>query len=495
MDEPILRRQRYSARYGARDPWLAGGARAGLYLVWRALFAAWRPAIFAALLIGAAAFGWRGLDGAAPWLARATPDGVSERAETMLGDARSWWEQAVSLSLNPGPGRAPDLVLAESLSPLLPELYGQDHLARSLLLEEGRTERRLEAVLRAQPAWRREALYTQTLEARLEAGRGRPGLAAELVFADERTVARLQRARALYGPALEQVETWFSDPAGRTLSLRAVPGLDAAPPRAALHGDVRDVIVQGCALAEQSGRRVPQCRVVFLPKPPGDLLQAALALAVVDSEGQARIGARIFKAAAAAGFADEPHVSRLVLGRDDRLAREAVLASAMTLMSEAGERYTRPVYSQTDAAGAGADFTRSVTGDAAERDRVFAHMAAVRRETGAIAAVRLAGLVRSEQDAARLAALADRHGPALLGLHAALGPAVMEIDARAGPASWPAGVEARRDLALAAGLAGLALALLAWVIGAGWRRARGGPPGLVERTDAAVTRLILGRNP
>ncbi|MGJ3230419.1 MAG: hypothetical protein ACFE0P_01315 [Oceanicaulis sp.] len=495
MDEPILKRQRYSARYGARDPWLAGGVRAGVYLAWRALFAVWRPVIFAVLILGAAVCAWRAADAFRPALAQAAPSAVSDHAARLLTEPEAWWRGALGAALNPGPGRAPDLVLAESLAPVLPELAGRDRLARAILLESGRSPQRLEAELRAAPAWRRDQLLEAILLERLEAGAVRPGVPQTLIFASSDVADRLQRARALYGPALAQVEDWFADPSGRTLVLRGVPGLDSAPPRAALYGDVRDVIVQACALAESAGRRIGQCRVVFLPKPPGDLAQTGLALAAAETAGQARIGARVLKAAAAAGLADDRLIARLVLGPDEALAREAALAAAMTMISEAGERYTRPVFSEEDARRAGAEFTRAVRVDAAARDQVFVHFATVRREAGALAAVRLAGLVRSEEDAARLAALARRHGPALLGLHAAFGPELLYLAAGGEErrAAWAPGEAAMGDLAAAGLLLALALGLLGWVLASGWRRARGGAPGLVERVDAGVTRLILGR--
>lgn len=488
MGGPGVQTSRYSERYGARAPRLAGWPRAALYLAWRALFAAWRPVVFAALLAGAAVFTWRAGLEAQPVPA---PADLSQHARERLGDPQAWWTQTLLAALNAEPGRAPDLQLAESLAPLLPELAGREHLARAVLLETRASARSLEAELRANPAWRRDRILEGALQQRFDSSEG---AVVGLVFAPRETSVRLERARALYGPALASVEAWFADPSGRALALDQIPGLDDVPPRAVLYGDVRDTLVQGCALAEAAGRRIGPCRVGFLPKPPADPLLAGLALAVAETDGQARIGARVVKAAAAAGILDRGFATGLVLGDDETLAREAALAASMPLLAEAGERYTRPVYSSAEARSAGQEFARTLGVDTAARDRVFSRFAMIRRESGALAAVRTAGLVRSEADAQRLADLARTHGPALLGVNAALGPQMLTIDTVPAAAQTRLSERAVRRLSAAAALAGLAFGMLGWVLLAGWRRARGGGPGLVERADCAVTRLILGRN-
>ncbi|MFW6413341.1 MAG: hypothetical protein ACOC0V_04325, partial [Oceanicaulis sp.] len=405
MSEPVFRSQRYSARYGARDPWLAGAGRAGVYLIWRAMFSAWRPVIFLMLMAGATFFMLRAADVLGPPQVAGGPDAPVLAAE-VLGDPQAWWRARLQEALAPSPGRAPDLPLAESLSQSLTVLAGEERLARAILLENGRSDRALEAELRAVPGWRADRRFHQVLENRLHTA-DPASQGGDLVFAPRQTVDRLQRARVLYGPALEEVEAWFAAPQGRTLSLRAAPGLAFAPPRAALYGDVRDVIVHGCALAEASGRRISQCRVVFLPKPPGNVLQGALALTAAQTEGRARIGARLLKAASAAGMLERGFMAELVMGADETLAREAVLASAMGLVSEAGDRYTRPVYSHEMAQRAGEDFAAAVGLDQERRDQVLRSIAEVRREAGAVAAIRTAGLIESASDAEHLVRLAE----------------------------------------------------------------------------------------
>jgi len=496
VDQSGYRPQRYSERYGARDPWLAGGVRAGAYLLWRAAFAAWRPAIFLVLLGGALFFALKAavdLDLEPP--PRPEQERVAEAVEASVGDVRAWWAGALGAALNPAAGRAPDLVLAEALAPSLPSLVARNRLARLVLIEGGRSERHIEAVLRAEPAWLRDQRLEAALREQLEAGVRNGASPPELVFAPEPVSRRLQRARALYGPAVEAVETWFSEPGGRAFVLRAAPGLEGAPPGAALYGDVRDLLIQACALAEQAGRRIGQCRVVFLPKPDADLLVAGLAVAAAGVDGQARVGARVLKAAAAAGLANEGFMGSLVLGADTRLAREAILASAMPLMTEAGERYTRPVYSAEDARDAAAAFARATGIDEQKRDRVFSHLGAVRRDAGALAAVRMAGIIKSEADAARLAGVAERYGRQTLALHQALGPGVLDL-AGSAQASQRREVSdaAWRNGGLAAGFLLLAISLVVWVGLTGFYRMRGAAPGLVERVDGHVTRLILGRN-
>lgn len=496
MDQAGYRPWTYSERYGARDPWLAGGMRAGAYLVWRAAFAAWRPAIFLLLLGGALVFALKAaadLDLEPP--PRPEQEQVAEAVEASVGDVRAWWAGALGAALNPASGRAPDLVLAESLAPSLPTLVARNRLARLVLIESGRSERHVEAVLRAEPAWLRDQRLEAVLREQLDAGVRNAASPPELVFAPVSVSRRLQRARALYGPAVDAVETWFSEPGGRALVLRGAPGLEGAPPGAALYGDVRDLLIQACALAEQAGRRIGQCRVAFLPKPDADLLVAGLSVAATGVEGQALIGARVLKAAAAAGLANERFLGSLVLGADPRLAREAILASAMPLITEAGERYTRPVYSTEDAREAAATFARTTRIDEAQRDRVFAHVGAIRRDAGALAAVRMAGIIESEADAARLAHVAERYGRQTLALHQSLGPGVLDL-ARSAQTSQRRKVSdvAWRNGGFAAGFLLLAIGLVVWVGLTGFCRVRGAAPGLVERVDSRVSRLILGRN-
>jgi hypothetical protein len=496
VDQAGYRPKRYSARYGARDPWLAGGVRAVAYLLWRAVFAGWRPAIYLILLTAALVFGLRtamDLDLEPPPPPQS--ERLAEAVQASVGDGRAWWAGALGAALDPAAGQAPDLVLAEALAPALPSLVAPDRLARRVLIDGGRSERHVEAVLRAEPAWLREQRLEAALREQLDAGIRNGVSPPELVFAPEFVSRRFERARALYGPSVDAVEAWFSEPGGRALVLRGAPGLENAPPGTALYGDVRDILIQACALAEQMGRRIGQCRVAFLPKPGADLLVAGLSMAATGVDGQARVGARVLKAAAAAGLANEGYIGSLVLGADPQLAREAILASAMPLISEAGERYTRPVYSAEDAREAAAAFTRATGIDEPQRNRVFAHMGAIRRDAGALAAVRMAGIIESEADAARLADVAERYGQQTLALHQALGHGVLDL-ARAPHFAPRHEISSTvwRNGGLAAGFLLLAMSLVLWVELAGFYRMRGAAPGLVERVDGRVSRLILGRN-
>ncbi|MFW5660236.1 MAG: hypothetical protein ACOC05_02485, partial [Oceanicaulis sp.] len=162
MSEPVFRSQRYSARYGARDPWLAGAGRAGVYLIWRAMFSAWRPVIFLMLMAGATFFMLRAADVLGPPQVAGGPDAPVLAAE-VLGDPQAWWRARLQEALAPSPGRAPDLPLAESLSQSLTVLAGEERLARAILLENGRSDRALEAELRAVPGLRADRRFHQVL--------------------------------------------------------------------------------------------------------------------------------------------------------------------------------------------------------------------------------------------------------------------------------------------------------------------------------------------
>ena len=119
----------------------------------------------------------------------------------------------------------------------------------------------------------------------------------------------------------------------------------------------------------------------------------------------------------------------------------------------------------------------------------------MRRASGALAAVRTAHLIESPDDAARLAVVAERHEGALLALEATLGRDLLRLADESAPTfAGGAGVRIDADTVAALVAGGLAMALLLWVLIAGYHRRRGGAPGAFERVDAAVSRLILGRN-
>lgn len=494
-------RQSFSARYGARPPLLAPWPRAGLYLLWRAVMTVSRPAVFLVLVIAAV---WLALSAAQrlPVETLADRRGLDQtvqvafaRAAPHRSDRRSLWVDGAFAALDAPPQTAPDLPLAESFARAAIWIEGEDALAMRLLSRD-RPRHSVEAELRARPATQRAA----RLDAALEQLR-MDGLAAgldppALILAPAALSIRLGRAQTLYGPALNDADGWFADSRGRALSMSSLPGVGRGAPD--LYGDVRDVLVQGCALARDNGRGVRQCRVAFLPKPASDPVLAGLALAVIGAAPAERPGARLAKAAYAAGRLDRRLAQRLALGPDPDLGREALIASLLPVLNAAGEAWTQPVRFEAALSEASREARASARIDEAGRTQMFAALAAVRRDSGALAALRLGDVITGADEAERLARSAEIAGRQLLALHALdRGELAHLLQARAQSdryqfSRWPRA--ARMEAGLAAGCLTLALAVLIASLAAGYRRRRGGPPGALERLDAAMIRLTLGKN-
>lgn len=489
----------YSARYGARAPALASWPAAGLYLVWRGLIAGLRPAVFLALILGglwflAAAVRVAPPPSAIPVETQDQMAAAFEAVEPGHRQRRSLWVDAASAALSSEGGNLPDAPLAQSLVRAAFMIEGGERVALEMLAE-GRRPAALEADLRARPAQEREGRLHAALQDVVERGRAENLDPPHLILAPRALQTRLSAVRRLYGPALNDAEAWFAAPDGRALSLSRLPGFQAGS--GALYGDARDVIVHGCAFAQAAGRRIGQCRVGFLPKPDADPILAGLALAVMGAQDQARAGARIVKAAYAAGLMDRAFAERLAFGADAELGREALLAAVMPVLAEAGLAWTQPVRYGARLRAAADEAAQAAHLDRSDRARVFTAVGAVRREAGALTAVRLTASLQTQADAEALARLARTDGPRLLALHHLSAGAFADLLSaqQSARTSWREQVgAAREELALSALLMISALFFLLSSLLAGYRRARGAGPGWLERLDGAVTRLILGKN-
>lgn len=490
----------YSTRYGARDPLLAPWPRLAVYLLWRGIIAALRPAVFLVLVVAGVALMLsavqRAPGPAEPQLSLdalislAFAGAVPER-----DDRRGLWLDAVETALRSRPRAAPDLPLADSYLEAAIAIEGREALALELL-GEGRRRANVEADLRGRPAGEREARLSAAIDELLIAGRDAGLDPPSLILAPPRLRERLSRAQGLFGPALDEAGRWFVDPQGRALTVSSLPGARSGAP--ILYGDVRDVVVQGCALAQASGRQVGQCRVGFLPKPEADPILAGLSLAVIRAGDRDRTGARIVKAAYAAGHLPAPVAERIALGPDANLGREALLASVMTVLVDAGEAWTQPVRFEDTLARAAQEMVQSARINEAQRSDLFQALRAVRREAGALPALRVSSALSTPEDGARLALLAERAGPQLLALTdlapQALG-ALLAEPAQAEAFRWSRWPERSRiESLVGAGLILAALLVLISSLVAGFLRGRGGRPGWFERLDGAVTRLMLGKN-
>lgn len=494
------RNRAYSARYGARDPLLAPWPRVAVYLVWRAFVALIRPALFVGLIAAGAWLLLIAVQAAPTSTAVTAPLSLQiEQAFASAGagreNRRALWLDRVEAALRT-PGRAaPDLPLIESYLDAAIAIEGREALAMEMFAQ-GRRAASVEADLRGRPAPEQAALMAEALGQMLEAGRNAGLEPPAMILAPANLRVRIERARTLYGPTFQAAALWFVEPGGRALALENLPAVQSGAP--VLYGDVRDVIVQACAVAQDTGRAVGQCRVGFLPKPQSDPVLAGLSLAVLSADAAARPGARLIKAAYASGRLSPGLARALALGPDPVLGREALLAAVMPVLGEAGEAWTQPVRYEAQLIEAAAEAAAAAHISDDERGAVYAAFGAVRREAGALPALRLAAVLEHPSDAERLAVLTEAAGPPLLAL-ADLDRAQLDalvaggMEPRAASLSdWPR----RAKLQAGAGAAMImaALALLLGSIAAGALRARGGRPGWFERLDGAVSRLMLGKN-
>ncbi|MCC5996144.1 MAG: hypothetical protein JJU18_07225, partial [Oceanicaulis sp.] len=422
----------HSVRYGAREPWLAPWPRALVYLVWRAVFASARPAMFIGLLAGAL---WLTYDAVTDSRGESAPPdvaregvfgaGIGDGAVLIPASARplEFWETAIAQALEPGASRPPDLALAASLARALPDLKGRENLAFHVLAET-RSAAHVNAELRARPAWERARRLDAALAARLAEGAHLDP--PELVFARTALVQRLERAKTLFGPALEAAETWFLAPRGAALHLPAFPGwrgVDAVT----LYGDARDLASHGCALAASMGRRPAGCAGV--PSGLADPVLNGLLLQAVAAEGEAAPGWRLTAAAYASGHLDPDLARHLALGPDPVLGREALLASLTPLLVEADAVWAAPWRYQDAAQAAAREVIRAARLPSGEAHAIARALNQVRRTDGAAAALRTARWLAAPGDAARLARFARERAGRMLAFDALAGPDILQESA------------------------------------------------------------------
>lgn len=489
-------RRPYSVRYGACDPLLAGGVRAGVYLMWRAVFALFRPTVFVALLGLAALLAHRGLEAApsavlqpAPPLAQRIDEALQAAAQAQ-GRPEQVWSRRMDAALDSGRFGAPDLPLATAYAGALIPMKGRDALALSILAERRRPEL-VEAELRALPAWRREAVLEEVVRQRLATGRRAGFDPPELVFAPPLTRERFERARTLYGAAFIEADRWFAAPQGRALALHALPGVMADPSaQALLQADVRELVVHGCALARAQSVAPAACRSAALPRGEPDAIRVALAL-LSYADGARVEGVRVAQAAWVAGRLPRPVAERFGLGARPDYGREVVLAALMPILADAETAFAQPDRFVDAARRAANEHVRGAELGPLGASSLDHALGEVRLSSGALTAVRVSDVLQTPSDAQALAAVAALTGPTVLAVRDLAGPQMLAL-ATAPPVpdySW-IGVE----LGLALGLSALAICLVLTVLISAARRRAGGPPGALERLDGAVTRLILGRN-
>ena len=492
------RSRTYSERYGARSPWLSGPVRAGVYLIWRGVFAALRPVLFLGLLIAAGWFAYRGLE-AAPGGALQLPQSLSEQFDAALHEAAnpasadpilSRWNTELTQSLRPGPTGGPDLLRAQSFAASLPAMMGEEALALHLMRHERRPDM-MQVDLVAMPVWRRDQIVTGVLDARSDDAQRQGMDPVWLIESSPDVQHRFARAQRLYGSSLQAAEHWFVRPGSQALNLEAFADLVTAQATdPVILPDAREVIALGCALARSHGQNVPACNRARPAPVSADPVRTALALSVFDAQLETS-AVRLALAARAAGRLDGDWLEALVLGpaapeRDLRL-----LTALMPVLAEADRYYAQPGTCQLACTRAMAEFAMRAGYDAAARRDWFAAYDQVRRQDGALVTIRVSHTLTEAEAVTALVRISAISEGRLLAASVLLGDELTELD-DAENIFWRVGEDL--NLVLAAALAGLALLLLGIVLISGGFRRSGGAPGALERFDGQVSRLILGRN-
>ena len=488
----------YSERYGARSPWLVERWRVLVYLVWRGLFAALRPALFMLLCLAALFFVWRGLQ-ATPSAFLTPPPSLQLRLEHAMQEAAlaqagpdilTAWQMELDSALAPSGVGSPDILRVRSFAASLPALMGHEALALHLLRSERRPEI-LQAELSAMPAWRREQIISDVLDT--QARRAGAGDGPSWIGQSSPSVQRrYARAEALFGRSLEAAERWFHRPEGTALNISAFPGLRAQPSSQAVlvMPDARELVLQGCALARAQGVRAPGCERAQLTLPQPDAVRAALALLLNDSAIDPA-PVRLALVARAAGRLEGAWLDDLVLGPASPEREMKLLTALMPVLAEAEQYAQRPETCRTVCEAALEEFRRTAELDLAELQRWFAAYERVRRLEGALTTIRVSDVLCENGDVHALVRLAAVSEGRLLAAHALLGDSLPDIG-RDEIFFQPDFLSP--DFLIAWAFSSLAALMLGIVMICGHLRRRGGAPGALERLDGMASRLILGRN-
>jgi hypothetical protein len=241
------------------------------------------------------------------------------------------------------------------------------------------------------------------------------------------------------------------------------------PAPAVLQGDLRDMLVHGCALIRRPDGPAPGCGALDAVAPSeGDMTVFLLSYyayaahrGAIPAPAGAAEGARVLKAARVTGRM-RPGLAAWIETELD--AEDAdVLASLAPLFAEAELAHAAP----SRAGGQALDLAPRLLDVAPDGGMaaLASDFGTIRRATSALIAIRVAEAVETPGDAARLAALSQAGGGRLLALHHAAGPAMLEAPAAApvralGPQTRRIGARIHILLAAACFAAALVLLLL-----------------------------------
>ncbi len=410
-----------------------------------------RTVLAVELILLAALLAWRGAaletgSHEAPDAGEAGLRAAFDRALADEPDRAGWWSAELDAALDAGGTGQPDLALAASLLDAWPDIAGHD--------EETRAD------------WR-AANGTGGPEVPLSRGALDPD---GLVFASEAQRERFAGAARLYGRVFAGAGSFFAGHETGSLDVAALPGLaraDGAP--AVLQGDLRDMLIHGCALIRRPDGPAPGCGTLdAVQTAEGDMTVFLLSYyayaahrGAIPAPAGAAEGARVLKAARVTGRM-RPGLATWIETELD--AEDAdVLASLAPLFAEAEVAYAAP----SRAGGQALDLAPRLLDVApdGEMASLASDFGTIRRATSALIAIRVAEAVDAPEDAGRLAALARAGGGRLLALHHAAGPAMLEAPAAAplptlGPQTRRIGARIHILLAAACFAAALVLLLL-----------------------------------
>lgn len=472
-----------------------------IWWIWCAITRPIRPMIFVALLGGGLIILWHAADryyqdtGWSP--ATATLDGRIDQAFRAAlpatGSVRVW-QQELATALDPVEVGRPDILMARALAQSLETVTGRQELGLYEYAKR-RSLSEVEGELRARPLWIRERVLDEAINERLADAEFRQLDPSGMIFADAATRERFTRASRLFDRAVEGAEGWFIDPSNQTLGLHALPGWHNRLDNDVWLGrDIDTLVNHACGLTFQGlGEHIEGCFDATV-EPVDDpdlvlwqwtLLAYGLDSGQMDAPDGIGAGARLLAALRFAGLM-APDLEL----PPDRAVIDRALVTGAPLLTDAGEALAQPNRYVEE----GADLARAAfEGRHARRIIALASDAAgLRRNVGAINALKLLSYARDEGDVRRLVAITDLRGEealALFHLHRDNPERVFTLTDPFPPVSD----EIRRQIFLGIGALSLAMLMLMLSYIWAWREAGMPRKSIIKRISRGAESLILGR--
>lgn len=472
-----------------------------IWWIWCAITRPVRPLIFLMLIGAGFVFGWQGAHdysiqtGWSPQTAQLSGR-IDQAFEAALPetDTVSIWQAELDSALDPVQVGRPDILLARSLALSLERITGQTELGLHVLGKAYPGQDR-EPVLRAQPAWQRYRTLDRAISDRLIDAQRRELDPAGMIFADATVRERYTRAERLFGRSVEGAEGWFIDPDNRTLGLHTLPGWQTRLEQDVWLGrDIDTLINQACGLTFMGlGEHIEGC---FDPgvEPVSDpdlvlwqwtLLAYGLDSGQMNAPEGAAAGARLL---AALRFADLMPVG-LKMSPDRALINRALVTGA-PLLDDAQQALEQPNrFTDQGAELANLAFEGQ---HARQIIALAADVATLRRQVGAVNALRLLSYSRDRHDVRRLVDISDEIGVETIALFHLHRDNPVEVFSLTDPFP-PIQGEALRKIHLSIGFFTLSLMMIFLSNGWAWWEAGKVRKGLIKRIARGAESLILGR--